>query len=280
MVKIFIIVFFSFTLLCGCTSKFAYNNIDWLLYWYMDDYIDLDKSQKRVFDKELDSWLTWHRAKELPKYKIHLQQIQGQLRDGAVSAEHWMSHFDAAGQHWYRFRDKTTADLAAMAGQLSERQIQALFEKLEEENVKREEERAELSVAERAAENIEDIQDRVKYWIGRLSIGQKNIIAEKSAKFESNFEEWMIYRRNIQGRARKLLLQQHENVNFEAQFLTLINQPEAHQSQSFIDRSARNKLVFAGFLSQISEGLSAKQMKKLNKEIQALIEDIDDLVNE
>jgi hypothetical protein len=280
MKKILIIVFFSFTLLPGCTSKFAYNNIDWLLYWYIDDYIDLDKDQKRVFDKKLDSWLTWHRRTELLEYKQHLQQIQEQLRAGALSAEQWTTHFDVAGEHWYRVRGKITTDLAALTERVSKRQINTLFDKLEEKNVKREEEVAELSAAERKTENIEDLQDRFKDWIGRLSVGQKNIIAAKVGELESNYVEWIVYRRNIQARARTLLLQQAENVNFETEFLALINQPETYQSQFFIDRSERNKLVYSNLLAQISEDLSTKQMKKIDKELQALIEDLDDLVNE
>ncbi|MFT4938714.1 MAG: hypothetical protein ACI88A_001743 [Paraglaciecola sp.] len=280
MKKLFLIVLISFTLLGGCTSKFAYNNIDWLLYWYMDDYIEVDKNQKRVFDKQLDSWLAWHRANELPKYKNHLLQIQSQLQNGAIADEQWTAHFDFAVEHWYRLRDKLTPDLVATAGQLSEQQINALFEKLEEENVEREEKRAELSVAERIAENIEDLQDRIKDWIGHLSVEQKDIIAVKSAELESNFEDWMVYRRSIQDRAKILLLKRNENVNFAKEFLDLINQPETYKSQSFVDRSERNKLVSADLLAQISGNLSAKQLKKLNKEIQALIEDIDDLVNE
>jgi hypothetical protein len=151
---------------------------------------------------------------------------------------------------------------------------------LEEKNVKREEEVAELSAAERKTENIEDLQDRFKDWIGRLSVGQKNIIAAKVGELESNYVEWIVYRRNIQARARTLLLQQAENVNFETEFLALINQPETYQSQFFIDRSERNKLVYSNLLAQISEDLSTKQMKKIDKELQALIEDLDDLVNE
>jgi hypothetical protein len=246
----------------------------------MDDYIDLNKNQKRGFDKKLDSWLTWHRAEELPEYKDHLQKIQEQVLEGVVSAEQWEIHFDSAGKHWYRLRDKISTDIPAMAKQLSEQQVNILFDKLEEENIKREEEREELSVAERKTENIEDIQDRVRDWIGRLNADQKNIITEQVGRLESNFVEWMNYRRVIQESAKILLLQRHENVNFEIEFLTLIQQPEIYQSQSFIDRSEKNKLVFTHLLAQISEALSAKQRKKLNKELQSLIEDIDDLVNE
>ena len=30
----------------GCSSKFAYNNLDWLVYWYVDDYIEFSDQQE------------------------------------------------------------------------------------------------------------------------------------------------------------------------------------------------------------------------------------------
>ena len=48
--KLIAVVFTLSILLTGCSSKFAYNNIDWLMYWYIDDYVELDKSQKSLLD--------------------------------------------------------------------------------------------------------------------------------------------------------------------------------------------------------------------------------------
>ena len=46
-------------LLSGCSTKFAYNNIDWLVNWYIDDYVVLDTQQEKQFDAILDKWTAW-----------------------------------------------------------------------------------------------------------------------------------------------------------------------------------------------------------------------------
>jgi len=51
----------GFLVLTGCSSKLAYNNLDWLIYWYMDDYVELNDSQEAIFDIKLEGWIDWHR---------------------------------------------------------------------------------------------------------------------------------------------------------------------------------------------------------------------------
>ncbi len=60
----------------GCSTKFTYNNLTWLAYWYLDDYVELTSEQKKVIDQKLYDWQLWHRYQELPKYQAHLKQLQ------------------------------------------------------------------------------------------------------------------------------------------------------------------------------------------------------------
>ena len=123
MTRLIFILMLSFTMLSACSSKFAYNNVDWLLYWYLDDYIELEKDQKQRFDQELDTWLVWHRGSELNAYKKQLEQIQQDILQGKTTQEQWLSHFEHARSHWLRLRNTVTPELVAMAPLLSDSQI-------------------------------------------------------------------------------------------------------------------------------------------------------------
>jgi hypothetical protein len=270
----------SFTMLSACSSKFAYNNVDWLLYWYLDDYIELEKDQKQRFDQELDTWLVWHRGSELNAYKKQLEQIQQDILQGKTTQEQWLSHFEHARSHWLRLRNTVTPELVAMAPLLSDSQINSLFDELEKQNAKREKERNENTFEERTSEVIEDIEKTIKGQIGRLSAQQKQYVAEHVGQTESNFEDWMLYRRSIQAQAKQLLLQRNSDKEFQAKLQHLIAHPEEYQSESFIEKSQRNRARYAELLSKLSQSLSAKQIKKLNRELNGLIEDLDDLMSE
>lgn len=280
MKRLFILLMISFSLLGGCSSKLAYNNIDWLLYWYLDDYIELEKEQKGLLDSKLEAWLVWHRSSELDVYQRHLQALQQQLSSNTLDAERWLEHFELARGHWFRARDKISPELINMAVAVNDGQIISLFETLEKENAKREKKRAKNSPEERQEERRENIEGQVKDWIGRLSSEQKALVAIHSAQLGSTFEDWMAYRRSIQNKAKTLLLQRNENLHFQQELLYLVQHPEEYQQQSYIDKSQTNRVIFADMLEQISESLSAKQRKKSIKKLQGLIEDLDDLVED
>lgn len=65
--------------LSSCSSKFAYNNLDWWVYWYLDDYIELNDRQEEQFDDYLNNWLSWHKRSELNRYKAHLERVKKRL---------------------------------------------------------------------------------------------------------------------------------------------------------------------------------------------------------
>ena len=40
-------------LLAGCSTKFTYNNLDWLIHWYVDDYVEFGKSSLYATENQL-----------------------------------------------------------------------------------------------------------------------------------------------------------------------------------------------------------------------------------
>lgn len=265
-------------LLSGCSSTFAYNNLDWLLYWYLDDYVELENDQKQLFDTKLETWLAWHRQQELTKYKKQFSQLQGRLAQGPLTQQDWLEQFDLALSHWYELRQEIGPELIEFSVQLSDQQITGLFEELEKSNLEREEERADTSEQERLEDQIEDTQDRFKNYVGRLTKTQKTLIAEYAPQFRSNFDNWMMYRRSIQGAAQELMMSRHKNPQYSQQLAEILFQPETYQSQEYLKVSEHNRILFAKLLAELHPTLTAKQNKKLIAKITDFIDDLDSLI--
>ena len=67
----------------GCSAtQFIYNRVDVLVRWYLDDYVTLDRDQRKRFDVRLDAFLEWHRREELPTYVELLDDALQILDDG------------------------------------------------------------------------------------------------------------------------------------------------------------------------------------------------------
>src|ERR671913_523391 len=70
-------------LLVSCTfTKFAYNQADTVAAWMVDDYFDLDASQKQEFQKRFDRFYTWHRYEQLPEYSQFMRTARSRFQDG------------------------------------------------------------------------------------------------------------------------------------------------------------------------------------------------------
>ncbi len=275
--KLIAVVFTLSILLTGCSSKFAYNNIDWLMYWYIDDYVELDKSQKSLLDGHVEQWMHWHRQDELSEYKTHLETVYQQVSAGHVSKAQWLNHFEEGKQHWVRFRDHVSPELVNLAPKLTDQQVNDLFAKIQKQNEERIEKRADRTFDERLEKNIEDTQDNVKEFIGKLSKAQKEIVVNYADDFKSSFDLWMDYRQRIQLAAYDMLLNSRHEEGFKSSFLALLSHPERYQSDELTAISAHNNQVYASMLEALGQSLSPKQKKRALNEIEDLIEDISDL---
>ena len=130
-----IALLFLILVLSGCSTKFVYKNLDWLTYWYVDDYVDLNQQQKEVFDAYLNDWLDWHRREELPQYVAQLEEIKAEVVKDQMRIERLLSHRDDVQTHWHTLRARVVPDIVSMAPMLESEQIASLFEALEERNL-------------------------------------------------------------------------------------------------------------------------------------------------
>jgi hypothetical protein len=74
-----LVVFFSF-LLSSCSSiQLAYNQVDFLLKWWIDDYVDLTSEQEQMYDQSIPLLVKKHRQEELPKALQQLRKLRAKL---------------------------------------------------------------------------------------------------------------------------------------------------------------------------------------------------------
>lgn len=99
--------------LTGCSFKFTYNQLDWLIPWYLEDYVELEQSQFVWFEGQLEHYLDWHRSKALPDYAQFLEQVS------QLSEQNW----NAQSQQLTAFSD---TQLLALETQLMAKLNQSL----------------------------------------------------------------------------------------------------------------------------------------------------------
>ena len=274
----FVFVALVVSFLSACSSKFAYDNLDWWVYWYLDDYIELNDKQEDQFDVYLQNWLSWHKRNELSRYEQHLQTIRSQVINNALDYETIYRHVDAAKAHWERVRYEISPQLAVLAKELSDDQVIQLFASLEKDNQEEEEERQEAlekSKSERFENRLTRMEDSLSERIGRLSTTQKEILKTYVEQFISTSDAWLAYRRDIQNAARRLFVTRSTNTNFANELTELMQNPVQYRSEAYKQASAHNTQVMATMLAEIMTTLSVKQKERLVQEIDKAIDTVE-----
>ncbi|ALS98569.1 DUF6279 family lipoprotein [Lacimicrobium alkaliphilum] len=274
--KKFLFSIFFVLCLSSCSTGFVYNNLDWLVHWYIDDYVDLNAEQEAVFDDYMRQWLNWHRSEELVAYRQHLQELKSRIEHTPLDRAQWLSEFERGRTHWNRLLQEVAGDLSTLALKLDDKQIESIFDELEKRNREREQRQKSRDDSRRT----DKLQEDIVQWIGPLSKPQKELLRRYSGKLKPNFKDWMQYRRKWQSEARQILLQREDTERWRRAMDAVVLDPRQFEHQTYREQSAYNRNVYASLLADLHAGLSERQKAHLQEEIEDLIRDLSDLMGD
>lgn len=123
-------------LLTGCGSQWAYNNADWFVVRYVDNYVELDGDQRELLSEKVSDFLRWHRESELPRYIAHLDEFM-LVEPSQVNMAYLLDQQRRFREHGNRLLIKLQPEIHQLAAQLSDEQVEALLVKIETNRNKR-----------------------------------------------------------------------------------------------------------------------------------------------
>lgn len=275
-----IIVIGLVLLLSGCSTKFVYKNLDWLVYWYVDDFVELSDEQERVVDVKLATWLEWHKNTEIPKYVAHLNELSDDIRMQQISLDKMDYHQQKAAEHWNRLKAKIISDLVEMAPMLSQEQVDSMFNEIDEMNKDEAKEREELlakSPEQREKRSIKRNIKNLERWLGDINSEQESLIENMYGQYHSNGELWLEYRVRYQAELRSLFNESDRGDEFKAKLKRLLMQPEEYRSELLNQRNDENRNTYKAFLLAVDALATDEQRTHLLSEIADFVEDFSDL---
>lgn len=253
-------------LVAGCTMSFTYNHLDWLIPWYVDDYVDLSRQQRQLLQGQLGPVLQWHREEELERYLELLDRVEADLA-GEVSAAQVRSWADEIIAAVERVEENMVSVALEFGATLSDEQLAEFMESVWEEHREYEEDFLARSDKEYVEENAENLEEFLERFTGRLNDEQEAILlqaAESLQRFDAiwveDHEKWL----NTLGP----LLQRKpgwENAIREA----YANRTRQRSTQ-YTELLEYNMEVVSQAIADVLNRLNDKQRKHLDNEIEDL----------
>ena len=164
-------------LLVSCTfTRFAYNQADTLAAWTVDEYFNLDGTQKDEFNKRFERLYTWHRYEQLPDYAQFMRTAHTRMQNG-LAREDVLWFADGVRSRTRVLARKAAPDAAALLATVTPAQIEYLQKKWEKENRKYVRERkVNGTLEERQEAEAKRLIKNIEEWLAPLNGEQEQRI--------------------------------------------------------------------------------------------------------
>ncbi|PQJ70326.1 hypothetical protein BTO01_03135 [Vibrio jasicida] len=271
-------VLISIVLLAGCAKKFLYSNIDWVVIEYLDDYVSLDGEQESLLEERVLLLADWHKEEELPLYIDHLKQLESLNRDN-VTLESLQANRDQMRDHYQRLVSKAAPDLFSLSMQLDTKQESEFVDSVKERYKERDEKYAGKTEQELREIVLENTEEWMEEWLGKLSNQQKVRAKQLSKEVIINSPLWRDYRSSIIQELEYLFENKTNTVVYQQVFMKLLFEPESYYSDQLRDNIDRNIELTDQFTLDISQSMSDKQWRHFHGKIREWRELAEKLLN-
>jgi hypothetical protein len=277
--RTFRLVIVGVLFLTACSPAWYYPHLDWLLPWYIRDYVTLEPAQQSQLEKRLNRQLEWHCRTQLPAYAAFLRSVKQDFENPAsvVSPEQFRAYYRILQLFWRELLTSIAPDVADLLLSASDRQIDELFRGIEADNQELEERYVDPPPEEIVRNRYDRMSERLMVWIGDIGDGQKNAIREWSFQLGVYGAEWIANRKALQQRFRALLAGRARNPAFKAQFVALLTAPQTLQEAAYSAQVAHRTALTLDLLTRIAVSLTTEQRRHLFSYLTILAEDFDRL---
>ncbi|MBI2379881.1 MAG: hypothetical protein HYV16_03880 [Gammaproteobacteria bacterium] len=259
----------------GCGSRFVYNRLDTLARWQLDDYIELDEAQEQWLRQRLGAQLEQHRRQALPRYADWLEALDRDLAQPMDRAT-----LDGHFERFYALRQELVRQMLAdgtelLAG-LSEEQVGALFEALEEDNQDYAEEYVALPKDKLLKKRMKELSGSFKDWVGALRGAEEQRLKQWLGEIQLSSADQLEFQRAWQAELRAALAYRQDRPRFAARIEQLFLEPEHLRPAAFQAKIDNNIEAFRRLVLDLNGQLSDKQRNKLRRKLRGYAEDFRD----
>ena len=278
-----LVVFFSF-LLSSCSSiQLAYNQVDFLLKWWIDDYVDLTSEQGQLYDQSIPLLIKKHRQEELPKALQQLRKLRAKLDqplqiDDGVNIVKEIKSFSRTSINILQ-DDAVTLSLS-----LQSKQFTYLENAFAKSNKKFQNDFLKGSSEDRLEKRVEKIIERTESFSGNLSKSQKTQIKEIAREYLLDMElvyQTRLYKQQlIMKTLKKIAQEQPSPTQAKMMMNQLFNEIELGSTTEQKEFEKKRDLHSGIILAKITELFDEQQRKKTQAKLRSWEQDLQILIQQ
>ncbi|MGY3929616.1 Uncharacterised protein [Aeromonas encheleia] len=258
-------------LLTGCATRVIYYWLDSAIVWQLDDYFSLDRSQKKLLDSEVKGLMAWHRQHELPIYARDLDALAKAVASpmSPVQVEY---HLDKVQGSLTRTLENAIPRTVRLASTLTDAQVAHFMT----DRVKRQQERQHDFATESREEMLkgfrEKMNERLRFWIGRVKPAQEPLIAQWAEWQYEMMGPWLEFQ-GAWSLELDRLMKQRQSPDFGKELTRLLQQGDGLMDGRFTGYTDQSRQRTIKWLSDLSQSMDLSQRAHLYSLLKDYAED-------
>lgn len=261
---------FAAFVLGGCSVRMTYSQLDWLVPWYLRDYVMLDAGQRNLLDRQLSARLDWHCRTHLAEYAATLREAQTTLAADRIGSSDLLPYL-ARGEGWWReILAALEDDARVLLPALSDEQVDELQQAFER---RQREARKEFLGGDDAAQRearIARMEKRLQRWFGRLTTEQRVLIGVWSDALEPTTEAWLDERARWQADVLDALRVRADGAAFAPRVAAFMAPVQDEPTPGYRARQAHNRDRSLVLLAEVFNTATPAQRQRLQRELEGL----------
>jgi hypothetical protein len=264
-------------LIGACSSTtFVYNRLDFLIPWYINDYVDLDRRQSSDLDRLLQPFLAWHRTTELPRYRDWLDAAVASLDEPATMAS--VADFGARIQlAWSRLETEALEKMLVLGADLGDDQVEEFLTSLQKQQEKFEKKYLKRDEDEYLQELHDSLSDNAGDYLGRLDWGQRGLVDEAANAMWRSDQVWLRERAVWIERLRRIL---QREPGWQEALRESIALRDQLVSAEYTETIAHNTDIIQQLIVDLLNSRSPRQDRRLRKKLTDLRDDFQTLIDQ
>ena len=185
--------------LAACSRMdLAYRNLDRLVPWSLNDYLDMNREQKTLLDERLQTHLAWHCQTQLPGYLDWLDRVRDMVAKNQVTDLALQQRTAEARQAIGRVAEEITPSASELLRGMTDAQVAEMRSAFADDIRERQKEYVDTPLTEQIASRSERMEKRLSGWFGKLNDAQRQRVYAWSQALGDQNRQWIANRQHWQ----------------------------------------------------------------------------------
>ncbi len=250
----------------------AYRNLDVIIPWTLNDYLDMNAGQKSWFNDTLKEHLAWHCTTQLPGYLDWLDRLQQMVDDNQVTDAALQSRTVEAKQAIAEVAREITPSAIQLLKGLDDQQVKEMKAALAKDLRKRQDDYLKPPLQQQIKDRADRMSKRLDAWIGPLSARQQERVMAWSTGLGNQNEAWIGNRAHWQTQFIAAVDQRH-SADFSQKMQQLLVDRESLWTPAYRSAYAQTEAAARSLLVDLMAESTPQQRLKLTQKIDGVRND-------